>query len=649
MIRSAGLVVLATVASTAEDFIIRSAAGSAPAAAVRLWPAGSFKADSPVSAQDAGGRTLGTRLVWAAPGQAATLLVETGGRAPLTLSLGGKAGKAWEPQAGVILEVRSRHPASPAPDDWTKAQKCLEQGRLQGRILVDRIFLGVNPCGPTRDVCLDFRGWLQAPAGSTVLATISGDASFVLLDGRPVVDWPGWHGIEHGKKGQRQQTVDLKAGIHALRYVNVQRWDWLLAALYWQPPGAKKIEVVPPGAFVQPDGWQAEPASAGPWFDWEPTGHAQWPAGGLVEMAFRARVPAGSACTWEFADGGKAAQGIEVRRCFARSGLRTVRLRVQGGNGASTTVERQVDVHPCWNQMQDWDEAVLSQRRSELAQRDPESMSGPDLMAVIRFAVACDDRPWMGGLVEVALQRSARLGPEGPQLFADLALLLQGPPWRDYGRSEACWRAAIGTASERSDRARCSLHLAGMLIHILDRAVEAPALLETIRSEDLTPADRRLLLLYRGDALLAAGEAEAARAAYVQAGEVVAESDVGYTVRRRARLELAKDWLARGEAEEALRVVREIEWETPSERLGAETGLLVAKAALLRKDPGPALSRSRLLLAGAPPDGRRAELLLIAAKALLLAGRREQAAEVVSKLLRDHPYSESAALARDLK
>ena len=120
-----------------------------------------------------------------------------------------------------------------------------------------------------------------------------------------------------------------------------------------------------------------------------------------------------------------------------------------------------------------------------------------------------------------------------------------------------------------------------------------------------------------------------------------------YVLRRRLRLELARDRLSQGRWDEAERSLREIEWETPLERLGDETGLLLLRLWTARGEVQLARTRARMLLAG-EGGTREPEVLLAAVRIELAAKDVESARRLIARLRKDHPYSEAAALAAEL-
>lgn len=615
-------------------------ASATATAVVRVWPT----ATGALAVLGPDGRALPSRTLWSAPGEPADILfAPPPGGGAVRVAAAAAEPAPWTPKAGVVLEVRRRAPGD--PDDRGRMEAMWKASEPQGRVLVERVFQGVNPAGPTRDNAAEFRGWLRIDRpGKWRLATISSDASLVDCDGRPVCAWPGWHGIDGGKRAQHGGEIELAAGLHELRYLLVARGDILMAVLAWTPPGADKPEPVPASAFVQPVRWQAQAADQ-PWIAWEMAGHATAGPATLIAAELRAVLPSPADLRWDFGDGSTAevpaaASGRPLRHSFAGAGMRRVRLLVAGrGEG-----ERRIAVHPRWDQME---EASQEELEKPLRAADVQKLALADLRELGRWVLAREDRSWIMALAGAVQQRAVRLEAPVLDLALDLGLELQRPPSPAYGRSaELLAAAALGPPCPRA--ARAGLHLAGFLVHVQGQAPEAVARLAALPAEHLAGDERRLAILYRGDARLAAGEIEAARAAYAEAGDAVRPDDAGYALRRRLRLEQAKDLLAAHDPDGAERLLREIEWETPRERMGHETGLQMARAQLARGEVQPALVRIRRLLPSPEAAGGRADLLLAGARAAISLGRRAEADEMLAALRRDHPWSTAAAQAGEL-
>lgn len=652
MMRTLSLVLTLGVAAPCAGEEFRCTPADQVAAPVALVEAFCTTADTNrafIAVLAADGAAVRHQVLHAAAGEPLQVLVDTGAAKPYRLVVDASRPPAkaddWIPPAGVVVEVRSRQGDNVG--SLTGARQVWDRSPVQGRTLVDQIFLGVNPCGPTRDVCLRFTAHLRiGQAGTYGFSTMSADASFVAIDGQPVTEWPGWHDPHPGRRGQHMGRVELSAGVHRVDYLLVQRGEWLCATLAWQPPDAQHPVVVPPTAFVPVARWSAIPADGGPRVEWRSLGHTQVGDDWLIEMQFTAHLPPRAVAGWRFDDDGTL-RGNEVKRLFVRPGLRPVIMEAIIPDRPPVTIRHQVQVRPFWRQIQDWSDAQVAKARDELAKRDPASLPLADLAAVGRIAAAGDDRRLLEAVARSILPR-ATLDETGRRLLFDLGMAFQRTGVNAPDRCEVVWRRLLEVDRSHSrERERAALHLAGMHLHVLDRAAEAKPLLDALVVAALEGDEKRLGVIYRGDAAAALGDEVAAQARYGEAGSVVAANDVGYSVRRRARLEWARDLIAQSNHEEAMRVLREIEWENPLTRMGHETGLLWVRLLLAREQPVAALARCRLMLTGTGPDGRRADVLFATAQAAAAAGRRNDAEAVLRQLAKDHPYSEAAAKARE--
>jgi tetratricopeptide (TPR) repeat protein len=598
-----------------------------------------------VTVTTAAGAPVGALVLWAAPGEPTTVLFDASSDAPgYIITPGGDS--HWSPNSGVTVECRTR--VDGPCDTWDQAKALWARGAVQGRAVVANVFQACDPCGPTRDYGADYSGWFTVPqAGRYRFATLSDDASFIAIDDKVLVEWGGWHGLGGGERGEHGAEIDLQAGPHRLEYLYFQNGDNPIVEVAWTPPGAHQPAVMPADAFGAVTHYRVDAERTGgadaPWIAWENASHLAIDDKEVDEVAVTAHLPAGApAPHWTFDDGG-AADGVSVHHRFARPGARTVRL-TSGG----ITLARTIAVHRVWTQLEDWSDQAYGAARDDFNGRLG-AIDAADLLALVRLALAQQDLGWLGTLAGPALEKPDRWGADGGEVLGELGMRLQDPALRRYDDAERLWRAALALIPGHPQlREHIALHLGGLLIHGLGRANDARAVLEAIVPDALDGTEKRLLLLYQGDALLAAGEVEAARARYDQAGNVVAPADIGYAVRRRTRLEAARDWLARNENEQALQTIGEIEWETPGERLGTETGLLAVRAHLARKEYGFALSRCQMMLNAVGPDEHRADVLLALVRTSLAAGLKDQAMTAARTLIKDHPYSPAAAAVKDL-
>ncbi len=640
------MLLCAAVPAAAADAWLASpgqdAGATAGAAVVTVWRDASA-AGQPLAARDASGAAVGLAVIDDRPGEPVTLALDTHGAPPYRIEPGQAA--AWSPRAGIVLESRGR---VDGPADTLEQARALwaRGGPAQGRTFIDRIFLGINPCGETRDFASDSVGWFQAAsAGTYRFATLSDDASFILVDDQPLVAWGGWHGLDGGRRGEHGMSCALARGVHKLEYLYVQNGDNPIQEVAWSTPDRAQPAVMAPGDFLPLSAWQAAPAIDAPWCSWRVAESSRAGGSCLAMVRLEAHGPGADGAAWRFDDGGSA-RGRVVEHAFARAGMRA--LEMTPGLPGARALPRRLSVHPCWTQVEEWSEDAQKRAREQLIARDALTMPWQDDLALAEDASFVGDPGWIGRIGAQVAQKPDAWGPAGAPLLASLGFLLQDGALRRYDQALACWRALLAFPGvDAALHARVALHCAGLLIHGFGQPAEAATLLAAIDPAQLSGPDPRLCTLYRGDLALALGKVEEARARYREAGDVVDVRDLGYAVRRRLRLECARSSCARGEWEQALAAMGEIEWETPMERLGTETGLLKVRAWLGRKEVPFALSCCRDMLAAVGPDPRRAEVLLALADASQAAGDHAQAVAAAKQLLADCPYSEAAARAKD--
>ena len=108
-----------------------------------------------------------------------------------------------------------------------------------------------NPFSPQQEhYTAIYKGKIFCPeSGRYSFATNSDDASFLLIDGNMVCEWPGAHDAEIG--WTHTGEVELPRGVHSIDYYMVQFVGAALARAAWKKPGEKEYAVIPPPAFVQ--------------------------------------------------------------------------------------------------------------------------------------------------------------------------------------------------------------------------------------------------------------------------------------------------------------------------------------------------------------------------------------------------------------
>jgi tetratricopeptide (TPR) repeat protein len=650
--------------------------GRLPAAPVRLriernsdspWPATVGVAETaPCLGKPAGfgvftgdGKPVAFKTIWFAAGEATRLLFDTsGGAERYYLCFGAslpEAPEGWNPEAGVIEQTR---PCGEQPADTAAQVARLLQsaGPPFGCGEVPDIFSGVNPFGPFTYYVADFTGWFRVFRGGVyVFATASDDASYLQVDGRTVAQWLGRHGAGEGRRGEHSGALQLQSGVHRIDYVQIQFDGASAAVAAWKPPGSDRFEVMPPSAFLPIAHFHAANLELAPsqpeqvYFEWQTEDHCAIGASITVRVRFRALdAHAARAFHWHFDDGSDA-EGASVRHFFPEPGLRRVTVEAWDRRACVATNSALVRVAPHWRQIDWWRDDVFDEAKRDFLHRDLARMPARDLGAIIDLGDRADDRELFLGAGEAMLKRQDEFNTTASApTFYNLGLGFEHQgDWGD-GLAEKAWRADLNP--HRSIAAlddKVKLRLADLLIHSSGDLEEAAQLLAGISGLGLSADERRLWKLAQIDILLARGQTDNARARYAAASEAPAKTSARFDIARAGQLESASLSVERGDFDAAQRALDQFTFANPLERMSVDTGLVRLRLCLGRKEFQRAFTTARLLLPMSQGDPRRSELLYDLAEAGYALGRTNQARPVVLELLKNFPYSESAAKAKD--
>jgi tetratricopeptide (TPR) repeat protein len=658
LVAAMAAILLAPLSSSGVEFVLRRApaAAAGTAGSAVLW-CGDLPAEQATLAVAGPDGPVPARILWQRRGDPLAIVFETAGRGDTftaRLTAGGGALPDWTPRAGVLLETRSL-PDGPV-DRLVDVQKLWRQAtNTQGRGLVPAIFDGFNRHGPTTAFLVRYVGWFGAPQdGRYEFATLSTDASFLLVDGRPVAEWPGWHGVEGGRHGQHRGAVQLGRGPHSIEYWSAQGGaSGCAMSANWQPPGAARLEPMPASAFLPVAAFDVAAArgeGSEAAFGWRLVRSARAGQAAMVAVKLwrlNAEDP-GLQAEWRLDDGTQRT-GQAFEHVFGRTGLRQVELAMRRQGRVVARRRETVNVRPLWSQAAECPDSGYAEMRDRALGQALDRLPPDDAAGFVDMAERLDDAALLGKLGAAVLSRPEAFTGRQARVLHRLGFFYQRPAVQQYDSVTSAWHAVLADpAAPDVLRARTAVHLAGFLVHTCREVDEGLRLLdEQAPDAALSDEDRRLRTIFRADALVLLGRREAALAAYREAGTAVARADTDYEVRRRARIENARDFLRRKEYDAAEQVVRGLEWEWPLERLDLESGLLMVEVFRGRGENVMALGACRRLLAAAPADSRRPDLLLAAAEICRDLKRSAECRRLLAQLGREHPYSEAEARAKD--
>ena len=296
---------------------------------------------------DSDGVTQPIAAIWRGNGQQAILLAkELAAGKDYTVYFGGptdRQSRTWTPKTSLLLETR-RLPAKPKMDNWQEMESTWRTApAVDGAGFVRSIYAAGNAFGTDANFASHFSGWLATPdGGGIVFYTLSSDASFVFVNDKPALEWPGIHSPDANLKTMRSQTVPCSPGFNKIDYYQAKIGPGGVAVLGWQKNG--RFEAVPPDAWAHPgtsrilklDDSRGRPLPLA-----SVTCNSCLGYGGnwFFDIECAVDVPPEWAATWGFEDGA-VFSGAKCRRIVTGGQLQPVTLKLRRGNATTSGMKR---------------------------------------------------------------------------------------------------------------------------------------------------------------------------------------------------------------------------------------------------------------------------------------------------------------------
>lgn len=630
----------------------KGGAGFTDWALARFYACAPLKKDgSDIRVVTSDGRLCKTFLVWAEPYGRVEVAFKTYPRVDRYFVYYGnpKAEKIKveeTPRVGLIMETRSR-PPGPC-NSWKDFKRLLDVSKqIYGRGVVPKIFHGFNPWGPSDNYITIYRGWLWVPKnGRYRIATNSDDSSFVFIDGKLIVAWPGEHSAS-AVYGERNATVELKRGLHRIEYYHEETRGGQACVLGWWRPGDKLVRLVGRDFFptflpTKVGRLQKYNANLVAEIYARPLSEVRLPGGHLiVEVAFRGVCRPdfeNAQFDWDFGDGQKA-KGRKVKHLFLRPGRYRVRLTVKVlRNEAVAFLESYVGFMFFYRQR------PRAKEYCKLLQRyDLKRLDGKSLEAVVALAQTAEDDALLLAALRIGLQKRLFKGRRLFSALRDAAQLIiknEGSP----EEAQLYLKRLLKEAREPWWKAQAELGLADILFikRKFKDALKAYLRIVTHYAKE-SPGCAKKAQIRLADVHRILGHYKDAEKAYRRALTMSATFYRNDPAVRRGRfiLEVA-NLINKGEYNHALRRLDDWEWQLPLDKLTTEFSLLRARA-LARSN------RWRLALlelegfvnANNAPDCEKnanclPETMLALAKVEMKLGMRDKSIATLKKILENH-------------
>ena len=633
-------------------------------------------ANAPIRVSTEDGKAVGSDLIWSAPGEPVTLAFDSSSGAKRYYVYLGSNWPALhlEGKAGVTLESRvgDGKTIDHLPD---MLQAWNQSTTVNGRAIVPGLFEGGHRFGPQGNILEHFQGWINLPeAGHLQLAAISTDASFVLVDGKEVVEWPGKHDFHPGLSGEHQGGVDLAAGVHSLEYYNayVSATDGrpLLCCLAAKGgPLANWTMLTPDNNFFLPTGhahvadYQLQtsapststggdvPAYA---MEWNINGETiiapDVPDLGLISVQFFLHPNNAMGVTWTF-DDGSTAQGTSVLHLFPRPGMRTVQVSMNQGD-KSYKLTQTINVHPNWTLLTTVQPQLNPQFRADILRRDPANLSASDLAGCFAVFGVFKSSEGLLPLLPAVCARMKDIKEDDLSYVKDAALflaredlshsieamqLLQALVDRCPTDKPSPQLIAVGNASRMA--------LAQLTLKTTDRTEDVRKLLDAVKVDALSGDEHRAFDTQRADLAFATGDIAGARKQYAALTNDPSGADARSSIRRTAKISQARSFIDRKDLDAAERALRQVERQSPVEVLTPDWALTRLHLYEEENLPIAAYLYAKRLLPLLTDDGR-SELLFQMTSLAFAQNDNDLAKKSLAELLKKHPYSSEAAQAK---
>ena len=371
---------------------------------------------------------------------------------------GGESNGSWEPRAGLVLETRWTNKSPGSSDNLPDLLKLFHGGAEPvGRSPVETIHHAFaihrvpdydGQTSPARGGIglYYYKGFFAVDKNSQYsFATISQDDSYLSVDDKLVVSWPGKHDIYAGQRGEKKGTVSLEPGVHKLEYFHFSPWESMFAVAAWKKPGEElrimtRTDFVPVGRYKVASAGFDDPNRAYAAFEWsaiddfrlEQTGRS------FVAMRFEVIRPdplVRYECRWTF-DDGTVATGEKVDHVFLRPALRNVQLEVRLEDKLLARAAQEVYVHPAWDKCLT-DVSNIDAFDQTIRERNLDKAPAEDLVNLFTLAEDANRPGWKSRATAALAENPGRLVQESgdTDFIFKFGQYLQSPQLKKYDKA----------------------------------------------------------------------------------------------------------------------------------------------------------------------------------------------------------------------
>ncbi len=633
-----------------------------------------------------GGKPVPMRVLQLGPGDFCRLAFQPAQRkSGYEILYGGDPPKENPPtltsRDGLLLEIRRYKNCNLHSLD--SVHKAFDAAEPIGADYVESVFHSHNPISLKAEPFFSrYSGYLNIDAAGVYgFFTSSRDASFLLIDGKPVISAPGRHGpMRRARRGSRGD-VRLSAGQHKFDYYHAAAGPTAMMVAAWEiaPQGEKPRlpRHIPPGAFrtqrvahLPAGGVTMRTTKLVPDFLTKVVGDVPLPDNDVPMIGVLFRDASPKALTmqgkirWDFGDG-QTDNRLNTDHVYLRPGPYTVKLSIKrGGRTVETTNRIYVDRPAITRRGDDKNKLhTLDEYLKIVETYDPHTL---DAVALRQLVLAYEAKALE--LVSQSKQKDAKAVAEkyfamavsaGKVAFLEnsaadgdddlfkLAGLIAPIARERLGDSDSAARVWYG-ASRRIGaadlKAECETRSADVAVNDLPNNTAAKKLLEAatthLGGNKEGEAAGRLQRVW-GDYYAAVGDGEAAGKAYRKAEKIRRHEQryVAKTAWGGAHSRSTEEFIRNGRFDRAAAQIHRWLNEFPAARIDGYLTLLYAKYWAGRKKYDQAVAQAEQLQAVNPNSPYVDRILLLSADCDMRRGRTDRALATLHSILQDYPGS----------
>jgi tetratricopeptide (TPR) repeat protein len=571
----------------------------------------------------------------------------------------------WQIRRGVLLKIHRK--AQPIePKTLADLKQLASRSSVEGAGFRRAISDGLNPFGESSAFISHYSGYLKIDQpGEYAFCSASDDGSWIVVNGKTILDWPGPHDWRGANRGQHSGRVTLQPGLAHVEYFHEQMSGPTMAFLGWKPPDQEHFVAVPPQQWLSvrqatAAGYEARnrPLLAladvhvvNTW--WVRDSDQQQAA--LVQCTDQSLCQKGKIAKreWSFGDGLEGT-GPNPRHIYFRTGRPLVTLTVTDTRGNHDTVRCSPRIFKIDAQGSEFEYGNERQYVKLAAGYDVDKMQQDDLEGYADFWSHLERWDELAKAAGAYLQRFGDT-PAASRLAAVAARAYVSPSQYNPRRADDLLARAISGTKDPRTRQDLLLERARILTWEVGDTSAAEDLYRQVSpatqsaTGDLPRELARTVLIGRGDLALLTGDPEQAAEIYKQAmslaprkpgtaEEMAKQGGYPYTV---------EDLLERGEFEWARKTLDQWEDELPAGRLDGYTLFLRGKVLFVEQPGEQAVRYLTLAEKVAPKAVFVPEALWLQANCLMAMGRYQDALPQLQKIRSDYTRSEFFAQAAE--